>query len=404
MANLRLAMDAAFWDLNIASPRRMEGVVRSVAGEPAPPPTARASRTVRPQQLSLLRHVLPLGIIPSFSPTSEKDLGSFALQYLLLASEFSNLVTVFSIAVLPNHDVTLEAAWPEVFLDRDGAYWEVPSSASFDVSSLVSDSGFRYRFGLHKNDGNPEAVNSSLNYVPMSLMPGLCAKAAFSFEKRRDFWREWEQNGAQEERSVRKPVWLIPYDEQLKEPHAAVSAIIGGTCEAWLGGNNIDSKSKAQIGNEVGQCSSSISSRRKHISMDLFGSFGYTFQQGKFTHDYNDLTRVDARLDVTSASAVLKGFGHLVPSAFKGQVHEKVNPLALLRFNVLLQQQIAGPIVFRVDTKFSFSSPSGGYLPYAEDVIYGLSYSLRTLQSGKMLAWYSTKRKEGMIEVRIFEF
>ncbi|KAH0462078.1 hypothetical protein IEQ34_009653 [Dendrobium chrysotoxum] len=480
MANLRLAMDAAFWDLNVASSRTLDGVVRSVAGEPAPSSTERASRTVRPQQLSFLRQVFPLGIIPCVAPTPYKDIGSFALQSLLLSPAFSQmwfgLVGQFrpwklissikkeiastddmdlssfrdigkhildkslyalgffsqlsltddtsllfnverhgerksarSKAILfhklPNHDVTLEAAWPELYVERNGTYWEVPSSASLDVSSLISENGFRYRFGLHKNSGNPEAIGSSHSDVPLSLMPGICAKAAFSVEKSRDFWRESEEPVSQERKSEKKPAWLISYDKQLKDPHAAVSAIIGGTCEVWFGGNgNKGTSSKDQTGDEGIHRSSSPLRNRNHFNMDLFGSFGCSFQRGKFTYDFNDLTRVDARLDVSSASALLKGFAHLVSATFKGQVQGEVNPLAYPRLNVILQQQIAGPILFRVDTRFSFSSPSSSHLPHVEDVIYGLSYSLRMLQSGKFLAWYSAKRKEGMVELRFFEF
>ncbi|XP_020586748.1 protein TRIGALACTOSYLDIACYLGLYCEROL 4, chloroplastic [Phalaenopsis equestris] len=480
MASLRLAMDAAFWDLNVASSQTLDGAARFVAGEPAPLSTARASRTVRPQQFSFLRHVFPLGIIPCFSPTPHKELGSFSLQSLLLAPEFSKMwfglvgqfrprklissikkdlssteysdlsifkeigkhfvdkslyalgfFSQFSLSddtsllfnvekhgerkaprskvvlfhKLPKHDVTLEAAWPELYVARNGTYWEVPSSASFDVSSLKSESGFRYRFGLHKNDGNPAAFNFSGGDIPLSLMPGICAKAAFSIEKRRNIWRESGYIVSQERKSEKRSARLISYDKQLEDPHAALSAIIGGTCEAWFGGNvNKATNSEDRTTDEEIHKSSSPSRSRHHFNMDLFGSFGCSFQRGRFANDFNDLTRLDARLDVSSASALLKGFSHLVSTTFKGKVQGEVNPLTFPRLNVLFQQQVAGPIVFRADVGFSNNSPSGSHFPHVEDVIYGLSYSLRMLHSGKFLAWYSTKRKEGMVELRFFEF
>ncbi|KAF9612084.1 hypothetical protein IFM89_038003 [Coptis chinensis] len=46
---------------------------------------------------------------------------------------------------LPEHDITLEAAWLELFIDRNGKYWDVPESISLDVSYLIFDSGLRYR-------------------------------------------------------------------------------------------------------------------------------------------------------------------------------------------------------------------------------------------------------------------
>lgn len=66
--------------------------------------------------------------------------------------------------------------------------------------------------------------------------------------------------------------------------------------------------------------------------------------------------------------------------------------------------QVAGPIVFRMDSRVSLSSPSGKHVPHVDDIMYALSYSLRMLKSGKILAWYSPKRKEAMVELRLFEF
>ena len=65
--------------------------------------------------------------------------------------------------------------------------------------------------------------------------------------------------------------------------------------------------------------------------------------------------------------------------------------------------QVAGPIVFRIDTKCVVDSPWKKGLQI-EDFMYTLSYSLRLLRSGKVVAWYSPKRKEGMIELRVYEF
>ncbi|XP_008788716.2 protein TRIGALACTOSYLDIACYLGLYCEROL 4, chloroplastic [Phoenix dactylifera] len=481
MAHLRLAMDAAFWDLNISSPQTLEGTARSVPGEPVPLALARASRTIRPQQLSFLANAFPLGIIPSFASTSQKELGSFSVQYLLpspaasnwwvgLVSQFRPRKLISSIkkevasadelelpafkdvakhfldkslyalglfshlsltddtsllfnlerhyyksvrrlkAVLfhrlPNHDITLEAACPELFVDRNGTYWDVPTSISLDITSLVSDSGLRYRFGLHKNGGQPEALNSSSCKVPLSLMPGICAKAAFSYEKSRDLWREKDDNNAGARKVEKEPTWESSYDVRLKEPHAAISGIVGGTCAVWFGGDeNIDVNVEAQLREgEVGRRLSWSSKKRNPFSVDLFGSLCYSLQHGKFKNDFNDLTRIDARLDICSASAFMKGACHLFSDILRGRVDREVNPLASPKLNVILQQQVAGPIVFRVDSRVSLTSPSGKHIPHVEDVMYGLSYSFRLLQSGKILAWFSPKRKEAMVELRFFEF
>lgn len=127
---------------------------------------------------------------------------------------------------LPSHDVTIEAAWPELFLDSKGNYWDVPTSVSLDVTSLIPDTGLWYRFGLHKNSGQPEARNSSSTDIPLTLLPGVCAKAAVSYEKSIDFWREQEKS-TRARNLVKKPAWISSYDERLEEPHATISGIIG---------------------------------------------------------------------------------------------------------------------------------------------------------------------------------
>ncbi|GAB4862010.1 hypothetical protein Ancab_037264 [Ancistrocladus abbreviatus] len=470
MANLRTAMDAAFWDLNIASPQNLDGCAKAVPGEPFPLDGARASRALRVQQLSLLGNGFPLGIIPSLCASPHKELGSFSLQSLLLRTSISDwwlglvgqfrpkkLVSslkaefsfgdewelpsfkdvarhfldksLYSIGLfshipltssssvllsseahgerkgrykkfmffqkLPYHDVTVEAAWPELFIDSKGRYWQIPESISLDLASLAVDSGLRYRFGIHKNSGHPQGVYAGYTDDPSTfIMPGLFVKAAFSYEKSRDLWRQKETNEDLIIKTDKGHFWRPAYDVRLKEPHATVSAIIGGACGAWFRGDNNMLNLKSRDDGE------GISKKRSSLSADLFGSVCYTFQHGKFRKPYGDLTRVDAHLDVCSASSFIKSISSICrPSSYT----RKENHLSCPRLRVTFQQQVAGPIVFRVDTKCMVNSPTRGGLEI-EDFIYSLSYSLRLLRSGKVVAWYSPKRKEGMIELRVFEF
>lgn len=282
---------------------------------------------------------------------------------------------------LPGHDITLEAAWPELYIDHRGNYWDVPESISLNCSSLVSDSGLRYRFGIHKNGGYPQSLDHVYDELPFSILPGLCAKAAFSYEKSRDFWRLKESKKDALVKPKDDGSSRPSYDIRLKEPHSAVSGIIGGMSAAWLKGGE---------GSNNGE-------KKRMLNADLFGSLCYTFQYGKFRKLYGDLTRLDARLDICSASAFAKRF--IVRS-----VSDRENPLSSPRLSLIFQQQVAGPIVFRVDSKFLLDSSNGGRGPCFEDYMYSLSYSLRLLRSGKVVAWYSPKRKEGMIELRLFEF
>ncbi|OIT07864.1 PREDICTED: protein TRIGALACTOSYLDIACYLGLYCEROL 4, chloroplastic [Nicotiana attenuata] len=461
MANMRTAMDAAFWDLNISTPNALDSTARSIPGEPKPLDGSKASRALRVQQLSLLGNGFPLGIIPSYSPTPNKELGSFALQSLLFKASTSNWwlgfigqfrpkklfsdikaelssVDEWELPVLkdigkhflekslyafnvcsqlsltpssslllsteehgekkgrrframllnklPEHDVTLEAAWPELFIDHKGRYWEVPESISFDCSSLVSENGFRYRFGLHKNGGHPQAVDNITDEPPLNLMQGICGKVAFSYEKSEDLWRVKEKKEDIVIETDKGRIYRPSYDIRLREPHAAVSGIIGGTLEAWL---NNDSSSPSD------------SRHRRPFGVDLFGSLCYTFQHGKFKETFGDLTRIDARLDVSSASALAKQVTKVFRKAAADSARDvRSSP----RLELILQQQVAGPIVLRVDSKFLLNTPAGRPGVQLEDFICSLNYSLRVLQSGKVVAWYSPKRKEGMIELRLFEF
>ncbi|XP_076899045.1 protein TRIGALACTOSYLDIACYLGLYCEROL 4, chloroplastic-like [Bidens hawaiensis] len=449
MANLKTSMDAAFYDVNIATPQTLYGCARSIPGEPTPLDGSTASKLLRVQQLSLLGHGFPLGVIPSYAPplsasSTLKDTGSLSLQTLWLkqpaeswwvglvgqirpikllssikagafrvdstVSKFKHVAKKFldksfySIGLcshlnlsestsvllniekdfrnknqrtkavllhkLPYHDITLEAAWPELFVDRNGKYWEMPESISLDCLSLVSESGLRYRVGIHKNGGLVKAVDLENGQPPASLSPGVCAKAAFSYEKSKDIWRKPETKDdlvlvKREGGEFRNTA----YDIRMKEPHATISGIFGSTCETWAGGS------------------------RSRFGANLFGSICFAFQHGNFRKPYGDLTRVDARLDVSSASALVNGFSNTLKSS-------SVSP----QLNLILQQQIAGPIVFRVNSKVSFGSSNGERGPHIEDTIYSLNYSMRYLGSGKVVAWYSPKRNEGMIEMRVFEF
>ncbi|XP_073060836.1 protein TRIGALACTOSYLDIACYLGLYCEROL 4, chloroplastic-like isoform X1 [Primulina eburnea] len=469
MANLRTAMDSAFWDLNISTPQALDGVSRAVPGDSAPIDGARASRALRIQQLSLLGNGFPLGIIPSFSPSAnQKELGSFALQSLLGKAVFGNwwvgligqfrpkkLISSIKAEVsaseewdlpllketakhfldkslyavglcsqitltsssslllstekhgekkkrrtkamlfhkLPDHDITLEAAWPELFIDCKGKYWEVPESISVDCSSLVSESGLRYRFGIHKNNGLPQPVDSADCETPPALLPGICAKAAFSYEKSKDLWRQIETEEDVIKKTETDEFWHPSYDIRLREPHAAMSGIMGGTCEAWFVGGK-DSP-------QVMDINSSRAKDRGRFAADLFGSVCCTFQRGKFTKRFGDLTRLDARVDISSAFALVNTVSNLCR---RTEGNRSPNSRSYPRFNLIFQQQVAGPIVFRMDSKFAFDSSGGRHGPQLEDLMYSLNYSLRILRSGKVVAWYSPKRKEGMIELRLFEF
>ncbi|CAF1701303.1 unnamed protein product [Brassica napus] len=454
MANLNSAIDSVFWDQNLSSPQTLEGTARSVPGEPFPVDGARASRSHRIQQLSLLREGFPLGIIPAFAPSSDKRLCSFSLNSLLLSPSSSNwwlgLVGQFkpkklftdikaNISKAEEWDLQLFKDTTKHIVDKSlyslGLWTQIALGSSsslllsaerlgekeglrkklmnifIGLSSLAPETGLQYRFGVHKSKGDPHPVNaadeSGCSEVPASLMPGLCAKAAVSYKAKRDLWRpkEEEENNTEDDDDD-TPVFL-PYDTRLKEPHAAVSGIVGSSLTAWITGRG---------------------EKRSLISADAFGSACYTFQKGRFSKLYGDLTRVDARVDVSSASALAKRIFSAVRRS-KGSNKTDDDTSGSPRLSLIFQQQVllisflsnfdvknvtykqcykfagcslAGPIVFKVDSRFQVGE--GKFGAQMEDLIYSLNYSLRLLESGKVVAWYSPMRKEGMVELRVFEF
>lgn len=94
---------------------------------------------------------------------------------------------------------------------------------------------------------------------------------------------------------------------------------LGGTCEAWVGGEK-RSKNSGRLG------------------ADLFGSLCYTFQHGRFRNMFGDLTRMDARLDIASASAILKKASNVFRSA---QSQQPSNELSFPKLNLIFQQQVS---------------------------------------------------------------
>lgn len=77
--------------------------------------------------------------------------------------------------------------------------------------------------------------------------------------------------------------------------------------------------------------------KRSRFNADIFGSVCYTFQHGKFTKHFGDLTRVDARLDISSASALTKK----ILNGFKISTADvSEHPSASPRLNLIFQQQV----------------------------------------------------------------
>lgn len=114
-------------------------------------------------------------------------------------------------------------------------------------------------------------------------------------------------------------------------PHANVN-MSGGTCAAWFGGKKSSMASESQDGHIA-----VTAKKRSPLSADLFGSLCFTVQHGKFRRIFADLTRVDARLDVSSVS----GLGKNVLNTFSHNPASSADNLLFSpRLNFIFQQQV----------------------------------------------------------------
>ncbi|KAL6008845.1 hypothetical protein ACLOJK_022071 [Asimina triloba] len=290
---------------------------------------------------------------------------------------------------LQNHDLTMEATWPGLFVDQLGSYWDVPLSMSIDLASVASDSGSSHHICIIHNSGHPKQFGGDdVAGAPMSILPGFFAKAAYSVKMDADIWRSKEG----------KLKMVQPFDILLSDPHISASTIIGSAFGGAFGDNH------ARFLTEDGALSVLAQGNRYALFADLFASVSCTAQHGNFQRLFLDLTRLNARLDFPSGSKFLAGVTHLAHSFYNYQrptteaVHA-VCPDVTLSF----QQQIIGAFSFRVDSKIKFDSKAENGFGRIDESIFAVEYALKVLGSAKAVAWYSPKHKEAMVELRFLE-
>ncbi|KAL1211911.1 Protein TRIGALACTOSYLDIACYLGLYCEROL 4 [Cardamine amara subsp. amara] len=294
----------------------------------------------------------------------------------------------------PLHNLTAEAVWPGLFVDKHGEYWDVPFSMAIDLASLPADSSPSYHLCLHHNSGSPKKFNSdTVEVPPPSLLPGLSLKSAVSYRTNMDLWR-----GTTPKLENRKP-----FDVFLSSPHVAVSGIIGSVMTAAFGENSIRSKS-AKNNDDVGGFSLHFPSVNSGFMADALGRASLTAQYGSFQKLFFDLTRFHARLDFPHGLRFLTGATSVAQDLLNSrqpslEAFQKICP----EVSVSLQQQIVGPISFKAETGIKIELKNGANPMIIDNTVIALEYALEVLFSAKAVAWYSPKQKEFMVELRFFE-
>lgn len=71
MKKLRWAMDGEFWELDVSTPRTLEGLARPVPGDPIPLGLSRGSRLSRAKQLHFMQRFMTAPFVPSYAAASD---------------------------------------------------------------------------------------------------------------------------------------------------------------------------------------------------------------------------------------------------------------------------------------------------------------------------------------------
>ncbi|GAB4859006.1 hypothetical protein Ancab_010477 [Ancistrocladus abbreviatus] len=467
MKKLRWVMDGDFWDVDISTPRTLDGVARPVTGNhPLPLGISRGTRLSRPKQTDFLQRFLATPFVPSYCGDPAHGGRGFSLQRVLTLpfgndwfttflcqfdlqkfvssikketqSELSWLQRIrthlcdksfYAIGVcsellvtpnntllfgyeahgdkeiarkkavlhhkFPHHNLTMEAVWPGLFVDKDGTYWDVPFSMAIDLASITDDSGANYHLCMQHTSGSAkEFEGNQTGQIPVALLPGLCLKSAFSFKKNVDIWR-----------SQSKKLNLVqPYDFFLSNPHVSASGIIGAVATALIGENSVSSQAEDEPAQSYRCFNLHSSAMKSSFLADLFASLSFTAQHGNFQRLALDLTRFHVRLDFPSGSKFLSAAACLCQELYNSQkptleAVEAVCPHA--RFS--LQQQIVGPLSFRFESAVDVNLRTKEWRIQLDDPVFAMEYALYVLGSAKAIAWYAPKHQEFMVELRLFE-
>ncbi|KAK8322526.1 hypothetical protein V6Z11_A12G176300 [Gossypium hirsutum] len=413
MKKLRWAIDGELWELDASTPRTLEGAARAVPGKALPLGLSRGTKLFRPNQIDFMQRFMVAPFLPSYThhlgvtiqrvlsiPVTEnwsalllgqfnlrkflsslkengggdgvrkrdlKSIGKLFLDKSLYALGFSSevLLTPDDTLLLssdsyyahnsssiprkksfPHHNLTVDAAWPALFVDKEtGTYWDVPFSMAIDLASLPLDS------------------------VPASLFPGVSAKCAFSYEKNVDIWRSKAQ----------KLKMVQPYDIFLSDPHVSASGTIGASLSASFGESSIRLVEDAK---DVKHLSYHNPTLKSTLLGDIFASV----------------------MDFPSGSKFLAGATQLAQDLLNShQPSPEAVKMICPTTSLSLQQQIAGPFSFRVDSGVVIDFKDKGWHIQADQPVFAIEYALQVLCSAKAVAWYSPKHQEFMVELRFFE-
>ncbi|PPS17992.1 hypothetical protein GOBAR_AA02590 [Gossypium barbadense] len=388
MKKLRWAIDGELWELDASTPRTLEGAARAVPGKALPLGLSRGTKLFRPNQIDFMQRFMAAPFLPSYThhlgvtiqrvlsiPVSENWsallLGQFNLRKFLsslkengggdgvrkrdlksigkLFLDKSLYALGFSSEVLLTPDDTL-------LLSSDSYY--AHNSSSIPRKKVV----FRHKFPHHNLTVDAawpalfvDKETGTYWDVPFSMAIDL---ASLPLDSGLSYHLCLHHNHGSPKQFQGDPIAQVP---------ASLFPGVSAKC-AFSYEKNVDIwRSKAQ--------------KLKMVQpYDIFLSDPHVSASGT--------------IGATQLAQDLLNSHQPSPEAVK-----MICPTTSLS----LQQQIAGPFSFRVDSGVVIDFKDKGWHIQADQPVFAIEYALQVLCSAKTVAWYSPKHQEFMVELRFFE-
>ncbi|KNA19997.1 hypothetical protein SOVF_056350 [Spinacia oleracea] len=197
--------------------------------------------------------------------------------------------------------------------------------------------------------------------------------------------------------------FVQPYDLFLSSPHISGTGLFGVVATVLVGDNSLRSPLDDQP-NDYKRFDVYASGGKSACFADLFASLSFSAQYGNFQKRVFDLTRFHGRLNVPSGSKFFSAATCLAQNLFKSERPSLEAVQAVCPSATFsFQQQIVGPFSFRVDSEVGVNLKNQEWKVNVDNPVFAIEYALHVLCSAKAVAWYAPKQKEFMVELRFFE-
>ncbi|QHO06982.1 hypothetical protein HN51_065738 [Arachis hypogaea] len=461
MRKLRWVMDGGgFWDLDVSTPKTLEGSACPVSGNPLPLGLSRGPRLSRPKQVDFMQRFMFAPFVPSFSKPNGLSLQrvlSLPLNddwVVYLLGQF-HLQKFISFVKRSEEKPSRVSSWFKTIgrqLQQKSLYalglFSEFQLTSDDILHLALDYDdnprgkaiLRHKFPSHELTAEAVLpglfVDKSGNYwdVPFSMAIDFASlstsdssmsyhlSAHYNSGSPEPFDRIQNQIGGPPRNILpglalkssisfrnKVDIWkseapklklVQPYDLFISNPNVSASWNIGAAATTGFG----ESAERA-LANEdpIGFFIDNPDGLNASFLADTFASASLTAQLGNFQKRYLDLTRFQAQLNIPSGTKFFYGARNLAREYFQSRKpslddFQAVCPDATLSF----QQQIFGPLSFRVDSGVTIDLKDPNIVK-AKDSVIAIEYALQVLLSAKAVAWYCPQRQEFMAELRFYE-